>query len=152
MGHAARGHQSLPGKAAIAQEMAADAFAINVLRRGRMNPAGVLLYFLATSFNESLSGPRAHPTSAERIRSVASELQKSPGDFVAAKSKAPSEDAKRVLKIAQDLNGIADRVKNNQEVQERVEKEKGADKLAAVGAEVFKKIDFKRACLQGRKS
>jgi hypothetical protein len=152
MGHAARGYQSLAGRAAIAQEKEADAFAINVLRRGRLNPAGILLYFLATSFNESLSGPRAHPTSAERIRAVALELQKSPGDFVAVKSKTRSQDAERVLKIAHDLERIADRLENNQAVQGKVEKDKGADKLAAVDADVFKKVDFARACPRGRKN
>jgi len=152
-GHVAHGYQSVPSRAAmIAQEQKADAFAINVLRRGRLNPAGVYLYFLATSFDELVNEPSAHPTSGERIRAVASELKRSPGDFVALKSQTPTRDAEAMLGIADSIEGIAQLLNDIQARRKKVEGDSGAKELAAVDAEVFPKHDFTRVCPQGRKS
>jgi len=153
IGHVAHGHKSLPDKDdMIAQEQKADAFAIKVLRRGRLNPAGVYLYFLATSFDESLNEQSAHPTSEERIRAVALELKRAPGDFVALKSEAPSRDAEAVLRIADNVNRIADRLGIIQARRKGIENDSGVSKLKSVDAEVLPKLDYTRACPQGRKS
>jgi hypothetical protein len=152
IGHVAQGFKNSPSEAAaIAQEERADAFAIKVLRRARLNPAGIYLYFLATSFGEAFGGPNTHPTSAARIQAVATELKRDRSDFVALDSTTPSEDAQRILQIANSIGGIGFLLNKNQELREKVEKEKGPDKLVEIDAEVFPKIDFTRACPKGRR-
>lgn len=151
IGHVAQGHQSVPGPASIKQEQSADALAIKVLRRKKLNPAGIYLYFLATSFNETLNGPRAHPMSGERIREVASELRKNPRDFVALISTTPSRDAELVLQIAGSIGRVAELLNDVQARRKKIEADRGASKLASIDAQVFPKVDFTQACPRGRR-
>jgi Peptidase U49 len=148
IGHVALGHRAQRGEASVAQERAADAFAIDVMRRRRLNPAGIYLYFLATSFYEPINGRRTHPMSGDRIRAPASEIKKTPEAFVAPESTRPSEDLKAVLRIAEELNGIATRLGEIQMRRGDIERRSGSP--ASIDQQVFPKIDFTLACPQGR--
>src|SRR5262245_10622501 len=151
IGHVVLGHASTIGDKSINQERLADAFAIDVMRRRHLTPAGVYLYFLATAFYEPVDGRKQiHPMSADRIRAVSAAMRQTPDPFVAPESKAPSADARRVLQNADTLDGIVPHLEKIQAIRGKLTKRE--DALAAIEAQVFPKVDFTRACAHGRRN
>jgi hypothetical protein len=51
-----------------------------------------------------------------------------------------------------NVSRIADLLEDTQARRKRIENDSGASELASVDAQVFPKLDFTRACPQGRKS
>jgi hypothetical protein len=67
------------------QEREADRFALEVMRRTGEPPLGLAIYFTAVSHLEGISPAgnpgRSHPTSPERLRAAAAQLQAAAGDY-----------------------------------------------------------------------
>jgi hypothetical protein len=67
------------------QECEADRFALEVMRRAGEPPLGLAIFFTAVSHLEGISPPgdsvRSHPTSPERMRAAAAQLQAAAGDY-----------------------------------------------------------------------
>lgn len=145
VGHVALRHVGgRSGAMSIAQEQAADAFAIEVLRRRRMNPSGVGLFFIAASFYDPVGQPMTHPVSPDRIRAIARAMQATPAAFVAPESTAPAQDRATVLRIAGDLARLADTLQRIRRIQAGIAARGG--NLAGTNRRVFPKTDFARAC------
>jgi hypothetical protein len=118
-GHLMLGHH--PGAASVisqAQEAAADAFALDIMARAGVPPAGMVYYLLAAQMLEPLPdletweleeeviGEFTHPLSADRVRRIADRLAEAPLNFAHSESD-PVRGADQVRYIAKQLAGIA---------------------------------------------
>jgi hypothetical protein len=95
-------HQISAGQAQ-AQEAEADQFAMRVLRRMRLPPMGMAVWFMAVSMRDPLieGSPRqTHPLTSSRLQAIAQDLRKRPDDFI--------EPANRGILSADDIRSIAD--------------------------------------------
>jgi hypothetical protein len=93
---------------AQAQEAEADLFAMQVLRRMRLPPMGMTVWFMAISMRDPLApgSPRQkHPLTSSRLNAIAEELRKRPTDFIEPANKGIFT-ADTILSIAEDINGI----------------------------------------------
>jgi type II secretory pathway component PulM len=83
LGHVALKHRGDADDATtLAQERAADSFAMDVLGRAHQNPIGIFLVFVTENFFDPAEGPRRHPVSADRILAVAAEIKRNPAAYV----------------------------------------------------------------------
>ena len=101
--HQHKPYHQISASQAQAQEAEADQFALRVLRRMRLPPMGMVVWFMAVSMRDPLieGSPRqTHPLSASRLQAIARDLRKSPDDFI--------EPANRGILSADDIRAIAD--------------------------------------------
>jgi hypothetical protein len=153
VGHVALGHD---GPSTIDQENAADDFAIDVMRRKRLVPAGAVLYMTVVAFYDRKIANRTHAENGDRLRRVADALRRSPQDFVAivengvpVSKEQQARDTAAVQRMADELSKIADALKLIRKAEIKREKD-----LAGSGKtidndyreDVFKAVDYKRAC------
>lgn len=106
--HGHRGYDGITAAEARAQEREADRFAMRVLRRMHLPPLGVALWFMAVSLRDPLvpGSPRqTHPLSSDRMRSIAGELRRRPGDFIEPLNRGRI-DENAILGVANDIDGI----------------------------------------------
>jgi hypothetical protein len=76
LGHLYYGHQTHVGAASIRQEIQADRFALEVMRRASVPPLGMLVFFLADASMTQYS-PKAttHPLSGSRLQAFGTAMQ-----------------------------------------------------------------------------
>lgn len=111
LGHLVHEH---PGYAGVSAQQAqlneaqADRFAVEIMRRLGVVPAGIVLWFANTATREAegQKGARTHPLSAARIESLAAGLEKAAPDFARAESD-PARAAIIVRTIAAQVRTIA---------------------------------------------
>ena len=110
MGHLMLDHRpGLTGAASQRQEMAADAFALDVFAEQGAPPAGVVIYFLAGRWRDPIGASAlesTHPVSPDRIAAVARRMAESPGDFSFAEPDREN-GRQQVMMIARELGRIA---------------------------------------------
>lgn len=88
LGHIHHGHRpygEITAEQAQTQEAEADAFAMRVLRRMRLPPMGMTVWFMAASLRDPLveGSPRqTHPLTSSRLQAIADDLRTSPDDFI----------------------------------------------------------------------
>lgn len=88
LGHIHYRHRSYGGisaEQARAQERESDQFAMRVLKRMRVPPLGMVLWFMAAGVGDPLvneSRTATHPLSARRLRLIGQTLRDSPTDFI----------------------------------------------------------------------
>lgn len=90
---------------AQAQEAEADQFAMNVLRRMRLPPMGMTVWFMAISMRDPLveGSPRqTHPMTSDRLQAIASELRRNPEDFI--------EPANQDTWTTNDIRAVASKI------------------------------------------
>ena len=110
VGHLLLGHRpGLEGAESQAQEMAADAFALDRFAALGAPPAGVVLWFMAARWIDPTAEAAAgvtHPVSPERLRAVAARLAADPEAFAFSQ---PEPEAARdaVLTYAREFDRIA---------------------------------------------
>ncbi|MDX8405945.1 MAG: phage exclusion protein Lit family protein [Mariprofundus sp.] len=106
---------------AQANELQADRFANEIMRRIGVAPAGMVNFFMVAAhwsksrgdfsstkaWEKYLQTTATHPVTATRLRAMANDLSSSPGDFSATETDRKT-GAERVLYIAGQINGIAD--------------------------------------------
>jgi hypothetical protein len=111
LGHVHHGHQhydQITAAQAQDQEAEADRFAMRVLRRMRLPPMGMTVWFMAVSMRDPLvpGSPRQrHPLTSSRLQAIATELRTRPGDFIEPANQRRITTAS-ILSIADDIDGI----------------------------------------------
>ena len=103
--HQHRNYGEITAAQAQAQEAEADQFAMNVLRRMRLPPMGMAVWFMAVSMRDPLveGSPRqTHPLTSSRLQAIASELRTNPVDFI--------EPANKDIMNADDIRAIASNI------------------------------------------
>jgi hypothetical protein len=103
-----RPYEVISTEQAQAQEAEADRFAMRVLRRMRLPPMGMTLWFMAVSMRDPLvpGSPRqTHPLTSSRLQAIARDLRTRPADFIepANRGRITSET---IRSIANDIDGI----------------------------------------------
>lgn len=90
---------------AIAQETACDTFALNVMRRMRTPPLGMVLFFsvLAPLDAEATT----HPLNVDRLQAFANALRDKPEDFIERANRGIFS-RQTILDLASDIETIAD--------------------------------------------
>ena len=87
--HRHEAYEELTAREARAQEIEAAGFAMRVLRRMRVPPLGMALWFMVAGVGDPLPGSRraTHPLSADRLHAMARILRDNPSDFCQRRSK-----------------------------------------------------------------
>ena len=115
------GYAAVPASVAQANELQADQFATEIMRRIAVAPGGMVNMFMLfahysptrgdfeseAAWKEFRQSRATHPVSATRLRAMARDLTRSPRDFSAAESDSQAGQ-RRVLYIASQINHIAD--------------------------------------------
>ena len=105
LGHVHHQHEpydKVSAEEAQVQEAEADEFAMRVLRRMRLPPMGMTVWFMAVSMRDPLiqGSPRqTHPLTSSRLHAIAEDLRNRPDDFI--------EPANRGTMTADDIRAIA---------------------------------------------
>ena len=102
-------YQGISGEQAMEQEAAADRFAMQVLRRMRLPPIGMVVWFTAASKRDPLgagSPLQTHPLSSDRLHAIADDLRRNPDDFIEAANRG-TMTLETVRQIAADMDTIA---------------------------------------------
>ena len=111
VGHLLLGHTGgLEGADSQAQEIAADAFALDRFAALGTPPAGIVLYFMATRWLEpgaAAAGDITHPVSPDRLRAVADRLAADPAAFSFSEPD-PAAGRARVETFAAEFRTMAD--------------------------------------------
>jgi len=108
-------------KQAQANELQADRFANEIMRRIGVAPGGMVEMFMAfahysptrgdfssdKAWDKFLKTSATHPVTSVRLRSMAADLKRSPANFSVAETDRQA-GSKRVLYIASQIEGIAD--------------------------------------------
>lgn len=106
--HRHRPYGEITARQAQAQEAEADRFAMRVLRRMRLPPMGVTLWFMAVSMRDPLvpGSPRqTHPLTSSRLQAIAADLRRRPDDFIEPANRGKlTPDTIRA--VAKDIDGI----------------------------------------------
>lgn len=100
-----RPYNEITDSQAQAQETEADQFAMRVLRRMRMPPLGMTVWFMAVSMRDPLidGSPRqTHPLTSSRLQAIAQDLRNRPEDFI--------EPANHGIVSANDIRTIANEI------------------------------------------
>ena len=102
-------YDAITAAQARAQEAEADQFAMNVLRRMRLPPMGMTVWFMAVSMRDPLveGSPRqTHPLTSDRLQAIARELRRNPADFIepANQDKWTTDD---IRTVASEIDTIA---------------------------------------------
>ena len=125
LGHIHLNHQDykqVTSSEASVQEVSADDFAMEIMRRMHLAPTGITMYFSAMSYMEPSNhrGYQSHPLTAKRLRNIADHLARWPEQYI-----EPGRRSKRsvsdIVTIADALNSIADDL-DSEEFRERVRK------------------------------
>lgn len=106
--HRHRPYSEITAAEAQAQEAEADRFALRVLRRMRLPPMGVTLWFMAASMRDPLvpGSPRqTHPLTSSRLQAIAQDLRTRPDDFIEPANRGRIT-ADTIRSVAQDIDGI----------------------------------------------
>jgi len=96
------------------EEVQADQFALNVLRRMRLPPMGMAVWFTALSMRDPLvegSPSQTHPLTAERMQAIADTLRQHPEDFIEPDNRE-RWDADTVRGIAADFDVLAESLRD----------------------------------------
>ena len=98
-------YSAISSAEAIAQETACDAFALDVMRRMRTPPLGMVLFFsvLAPLDAEATT----HPLNVDRLQAFANALRDKPEDFIERANRGVFSRT-TILKLASDIEIIAD--------------------------------------------
>jgi hypothetical protein len=111
MGHVVLGHSvGLTGEASQAQEIAADAFALDYFEGAGAPPIDMAEYFVAARWLDPTGAAAAaasHPVSTGRLRAIAARLSAAPRVFARAFAD-PEEGVELTLGIARDMTTVAD--------------------------------------------
>jgi hypothetical protein len=108
LGHVHHRHsryEDITAVQAQAQETEADQFAMDVLRRMRLPPLGMTVWFMAVSMRDPLveGSPRqTHPLTSDRLQAIARELRINPDDFI--------EPANQGKMSTNDIRTLADNI------------------------------------------
>lgn len=111
LGHVHYRHRSygaISARQAQAQEAEADHFAMRVLRRMRLPPMGMTVWFMAVSMRDPLApgSPRqTHPLTSSRLQAIAQELRTRPNDFIEPANQGKMT-ADTILSVARDIEDI----------------------------------------------
>jgi hypothetical protein len=147
IGHVARGQG---GPSTLDEENAADDFALDVMRRKRLPPVGLVLYMTVIALYDNKVAQRTHASGGERLQRMADALHRSPGDFVAVTNKPREEhDTAIILNISDELSRLADALKTIQK-KEQALAQGGARVEDVYRQMVFKQVDYKTACVARR--
>jgi len=93
---------------AQAQEAESDLFAMRVMRRMRLPPMGMTIWFMALSMRDPLEpgSPRQkHPLTSSRLKVIAQELRNRPTDFIEPANRGKI-NADTIQAIAKDIDDI----------------------------------------------
>jgi len=118
--HGHKGYKSLTSKQAQQQEIQADAFALNVMRRISVPPMGMATFFLIASRFELVPGDfgnnakyeaylqtqATHPLTSNRLLAISNNIRTNINSF-ARLQKNPSAFKPRILSIANNIEGIS---------------------------------------------
>ena len=107
--HQHRPYEEITPSQAQTQEAEADQFAMRVLRRMRLPPMGMTVWFMAVSMRDPLidGSPRqTHPLTSSRLQAIAQDLRDRPNDFIepANVGKITADD---IRLIAKEIDTIA---------------------------------------------
>lgn len=106
--HRHRPYDQISAADAQKQEAEADLFAMQVLRRMRLPPLGMTVWFMAASMRDPLiegSPSQTHPLTSSRLRAIAAELRRRPGDFIEPANRGRITP-EQILAVAGDIDGI----------------------------------------------
>ncbi|MCX4029094.1 hypothetical protein H0A36_17005 [Endozoicomonas sp. SM1973] len=109
-----RPYHTINSEQAIAQEIQADHFAINILRRMRLPPTGMVVWFMATSMRDPLkegSPQQTHPLTGQRLQAIVDALRLNPNDFIEPANKA-TMTARDIRQLANEIETIANGLAN----------------------------------------
>ncbi|MCP4748097.1 MAG: ImmA/IrrE family metallo-endopeptidase [Desulfobacteraceae bacterium] len=111
LGHMHFHHKSYnvisPEQAQI-QEVEADRFAMKLLRRMRLPPLGMTLWFMAVSMRDPLvsGSPRQkYPLTSNRLQAIARDLRTSPADFIEPANRG-KVSSNMICSLANDIDEI----------------------------------------------
>ena len=107
--HRHRSYQDVSPAVAQAQEAEADEFAMRVMRRMRLPPMGMTVWFMAVSMRDPLveNSPRqTHPLTSSRLQAIAEDLRNRPDDFIEPANRG-TLTAAHIISIADDIDTIA---------------------------------------------
>jgi Peptidase U49 len=91
------------------QEAQADAFAMRIMRRMRLPPLGMAVWFNAISLRDPLlpgSNRQTHPLTSSRLQAIADELRRQPYDFISSENRGKISEA-QIVATAGDFETIA---------------------------------------------
>ncbi|MEK9711495.1 MAG: hypothetical protein VW258_02910 [Thalassolituus sp.] len=108
--HQDRPYDAITPQRAQSQEIAADAYAVDVMRRMQTPPYGMVVWFLMTSMLSD-GVARTHPLSEDRLEAIAAALESNPGGFISYENRKTLtvEDIKQLSK---DIRFIADNLRD----------------------------------------
>lgn len=112
--HQHRPYEQITAAQAQQQEAQADSFALNILRRTRLPPMGMSLWFTALSVRDPLSEgspQQTHPLTSSRLKAIANVLRNHPDDFIEWDNRH-RWDANTIRGIAADFDGIATKLED----------------------------------------
>lgn len=118
--HGHKGYEGLTSKQAQQQEIQADAFALNVMRRISVPPMGMVTFFLIASrfelapgdfkspakYEAYLQTQATHPLTSDRLVAIANNIRTNIDSF-ARLQKNPRAFKPRILGAANEIEGIA---------------------------------------------
>lgn len=110
--HRHRPYDEISSSQAQAQEAEADRFAMRVLRRMRLPPMGMTVWFMAVSMRDPLieGSPRqTHPLTSSRLQAIAQDLRNRPDDFIEPANRG-TFTADNIRAIAKDIDTIAQKL------------------------------------------
>ena len=108
--HQDRPYDAITPQRAQSQEIAADTYAVDVMRRMQTPPYGMVVWFLLTSMLSD-GVARTPPLSEDRLEAIAAALESNPGGFISYENRKTLtvEDIKQLSK---DIRFIADNLRD----------------------------------------
>jgi len=108
--HQDRPYDAITPQRAQSQELAADAYAVDVMRRMQTPPYGMVVWFLMTSMLSD-GVARTHPLSEDRLEAIAAALENNPRGFISYENRK-TLTVENIKQLSKDIRFIADNLRD----------------------------------------